>query len=176
MLVTFKQMEAEEEVNSYELIEEYFTKYLKEHKHRRTPERYAILKHVYTHDGHFNADTLYNLMKEDYRVSLATIYNSLDLLVECKLIIKHQLGGQYSQYERAFGNDTLHHHLICTNCGKVKEFSDKSIRMAIQSKTFAHFKMSHYSLYLYGICGKCKDELKHKTIQLPRFTEEDTGE
>jgi len=157
------------EENSYEAIHEYFTKYLREHKHRRTPERYAILEHVYSYEGHFNADILYNLMKQDYRVSLATIYNSLELLVDCKLIIKHQLGGQYAQYERAFGNNTLHHHLICTNCGKVKEFSDKPIRVAIQSKAFAHFKMSHYSLYLYGICGKCKEELKKGITQIPKF-------
>lgn len=147
------------EENSFESIKAVFTDYLKKNHHRKTPERYAILERINSYEGHFNADILYNSMKENYRVSLATVYNTLELLLDCKLIIKHQLGGQFAQYEKAFGNNT-HHHLICTNCGKVKEFSDKQIRVAIQSHTFAHFQMSHYSLYLFGLCSKCKEELK----------------
>ena len=95
-------------------------------------------------------------MQDKYRVSLATIYNTLELLIDSKLIIKHQLGGQFAQYEKAFGN-TTHHHLVCTVCGKVKEFSDKQIRTAIQTRDFALFEMSHYSLYLFGTCAKCKE-------------------
>jgi Fur family ferric uptake transcriptional regulator len=148
------------EENSYESIKEIFTEYLIKHKHRKTPERYAILEHIYSYSGHFNADVLYKKMKSEYRVSLATVYNTLDLLLEAKLIIKHQLGGQFAQYEKAFGNNT-HHHLVCTNCGKVKEFSDKQIRTGIQARTFAHFQMSHYSLYLFGLCSKCSDANKN---------------
>lgn len=147
------------EDNSIAEITGIFTEFLKNNRHRKTPERFAILERIYSYTGHFNADVLYNSMKENYRVSLATIYNTLDLLVEAKLIIKHQLGGQFAQYEKTFGNNT-HHHLICTNCGKVKEFADKQIRVAIQSKQFAHFEMSHYSLYLFGFCGKCKENQK----------------
>jgi Fur family ferric uptake transcriptional regulator len=148
------------EESSYEAIKEIFDEYLVKHHHRRTPERYAILERIFSFEEHFNADILYNQMQGNYRVSLATVYNTLELLVECRLIIKHQLGGKFAQYEKTFGNNT-HHHLICTNCGKVKEFSDKQIRVAIQSKQFVHFQTSHYSLYLYGICSKCKEELKN---------------
>ena len=144
---------------SYESIKEAFTEYIQKHKHRKTPERYAILEKIYSYEGHFNADILYNAMKSEYRVSLATIYNTLELLIECKLIIKHQIGGQFAQYEKTFGNNT-HHHLICTNCGKVKEFTDKQLRLAIQNRKFAHFQMSHYSLYLYGLCQNCRIALK----------------
>ena len=147
------------EEGSYNDIKEIFTEYLKKHQHRKTPERYAILERIFAYEGHFNADILYHIMQANYRVSLATIYNTLELLVDAKLIIKHQLGNQFAQYEKAFGSIT-HHHLICTNCGRVKEFSDKPIRMAIQSKTFVHFEMSHYSLYLYGLCSKCKEPKK----------------
>lgn len=145
---------------SYESIKELFTEYLKEHKHRKTPERYAILERIYLYEGHFNADILFNIMQAEYRVSLATVYNTLELLLECKLIIKHQLGGQFAQYEKTFGNST-HHHLICTNCGKVKEFSDTQLRLSIQNRKFAHFQTSHYSLYMYGLCHKCKVTLKN---------------
>jgi len=145
---------------SYESIRELFTEYLKQHKHRKTPERYAILEKIYSYEGHFNADILFNLMTTEYRVSLATIYNTLDLLIDCKLVIKHQLGGQFAQYEKTFGNST-HHHLICTRCGKVKEFSDNQLRLSIQNRKFAHFQTSHYSLYMYGLCQKCKVALKN---------------
>lgn len=147
------------EEQSYEAIKEIFTAYLKKHNHRKTPERFAILKQIFSYEGHFSADLLYTQMQTNYRVSLATIYNTLEVLIQCKLIIKHQLGDQFAQYEKAFGN-TTHHHLICTNCGKMKEFSDKQIRVTIQSRTFAHFHMSHYSLYLFGLCSKCKEKTK----------------
>lgn len=147
------------DVSSYESVTEAFTEYLKKHKHRKTPERFAILEHIYSFDGHLNADTLYSRMQDEYRVSLATIYNTLELLLDAKLIIKHQLGGQFAQYEKALASNT-HHHLVCSNCGKIKEFSDKQIRTSIQLKKFAHFQMTHYSLYLYGLCNKCKEGLK----------------
>ncbi|MEI8273660.1 MAG: Fur family transcriptional regulator [Paludibacter sp.] len=145
---------------SFEAVKEIFTEYLKEHKHRKTPERYAILERINAFEGHFNAEVLYNIMLTDYRVSLATVYNTLELLLDCKLIIKHQLGGQFAQYEKAFGNNT-HNHLICTSCGKVKEFTDKQLRISIQSRKFAHFYSTHYTLYLYGLCHKCKAKLKN---------------
>ncbi|HLP04495.1 MAG TPA: Fur family transcriptional regulator [Paludibacter sp.] len=148
------------EEDSFDEIKKTFTEFLRAHKHRKTPERYAILERIYTYDHHFNAEVLYNDMQDKYRVSLATIYNTLELLLECKLIVKHQLGGQQAQYEKTFGNYT-HHHLICTNCGKVKEFSDKQIRVAIQSRSFAHFHTSHYTLYLYGLCSKCKEGIEN---------------
>ena len=73
---------------------ELFTDYLIRHKHRKTPERYAILEKIYSIDGHFNAEALYELMQNDYRVSLATVYNTLDLLLDAALIVKHQFDGQ----------------------------------------------------------------------------------
>ncbi len=143
--------------NTFDTIKDVFTEYLIEKKHRKTPERYHILEEIYAYDGHFNAESLYNLMQEKYRVSLATIYNTLELLLDCNLIIKHQFGDQVAQYEKTFGAG-IHHHLVCTNCGKIKEFSDKGIRTAIQSKKFSGFTSSHYSLYIYGTCKKCKDQ------------------
>ena len=148
----------EKEENSFETVKQIFNDYLATHQHRKTPERYAILEQIYT-QGHFNAELLYNAMQKDYRVSLATIYNTLDLLLECKLIVKHQFGDQLAQYEKTFGTN-IHHHLICTQCGKIKEFSDKNIKAAIQAKHFQTFQMSHYSLYIYGICSKCLKKKK----------------
>ena len=150
---------------SLDTVKDIFTQFLAERKHRKTPERYAILAHIFSHEGHFNAELLYNAMQKEYRVSLATVYNTLELLLESRLIVKHQFGEQIAQYEKTFGN-IIHNHLVCTKCGKVKEFSDKKIRAAIQSKHFVHFEPTHYSLYLYGLCSKCKVEQANKKKQI----------
>jgi len=88
------------EDNSYEVIRDVFTEYLIKKQHRKTPERYAILEHIYLHEGHFDAELLYNAMQKDYRVSLATIYNTLELLLDCSLIVKHPFVGQTAQFEK----------------------------------------------------------------------------
>lgn len=146
---------------AFEAVREVFTTYLQKKKHRKTPERFAILKQIFNNEGHFDADMLYNAMQNDYRVSLATIYNTLELLLDCGLIVKHPFAGQTAQFEKTLGN-SIHHHLVCTKCGSVKEFSDKKIRTVVQSKTFTGFESSHYSLYLYGICKKCRNQEKQK--------------
>ena len=146
---------------TFEAVRDVFTNYLQQKKHRKTPERFAILKQIFDNEGHFDAELLYNHMQNDYRVSLATVYNTMDLLLDCGLIVKHPFAGQTSQFEKTFGN-SIHHHLVCTKCGSVKEFSDKKIRTVIQSKIFSSFESSHYSLYLYGLCKKCQVLLKQK--------------
>ena len=146
---------------TFEAVRDVFTNYLNQKKHRKTPERFAILKQIFDNEGHFDAESLYNQMQNDYRVSLATVYNTMELLLDCGLIVKHPFAGQTSQFEKTFGN-SIHHHLVCTKCGSVKEFSDKKIRTVIQSKIFSSFESSHYSLYLYGLCKKCQALLKQK--------------
>lgn len=147
------------EENSYEVIRDVFTEYLAKKAHRKTPERYAILEHIYHKEGHFDAEMLFNEMQTNYRVSLATIYNTIELLLDCSLIVKHPFAGPTAQFEKTFGN-SIHHHLVCSKCGAVKEFSDKKIKSTIQSKHFASFEPTHYSLYLYGICKKCRNRNK----------------
>lgn len=147
------------EEGSFEKVKETFTEFLKKNNHRKTPERYAILERICRYDGHFNAESLHKEMQLEYRVSLATVYNTLELLQQSHLIVKHQFGQQEAQYEKAF-DDKVHHHLVCADCGKVKEFSDKQIRTTIQAKRFAYFEASHYSLYVYGLCSKCKQKRK----------------
>ena len=131
-----------------------FTEYLIKKKHRKTPERYAILDKIYSLDTHFDAETLFEMMQNEYRVSLATVYNTLELLLDAGLVVKHQFDGQSAEYEKAIGGN-IHHHSVCTVCGKIKEFTDKKIRNAVQSKNFANFESTHYTLYVYGVCRKC---------------------
>ncbi len=146
---------------SYEAVRDIFTSYLEKKKMRKTPERYAILEKIYQSELHFDAEALCNDMQHEYRVSLATVYNTIELLLDCSLIVKHPFAGQTAKFEKTFGKQT-HHHLICSKCGAVKEFTDKKIRTMLKNKAFATFETTHYSLYLYGICNKCKPIKKHR--------------
>ena len=63
--------------------------------------------------------------------------------------------GNSSQYEKCYNRGT-HHHLICTQCGKVTEFQNEGLKQAIEQTKLTRFCQSHYSLYIYGICAKCE--------------------
>lgn len=142
-----------------------FMEYLTLHKHRKTPERFAILDHIYSTRGHFDMDSLYNSMIEvNFRVSRATLYNTIQLLLDCGLVVKHQFGANISKYERAYGNEN-HDHLICTTCGEVREMTGDLLTTA-QLKKIRKFKVSYYSTYIYGTCSKC---IHAKRMELKRL-------
>ena len=119
----------------FEEIKNIFSAHLETKGLRKTPERFAIL---------------------DYRVSRATVYNTLELLLTCDLITKHQFGKNLAQYEKSYGYKQ-HDHIICVDCKKVVEFCDPRIQQ-IQSMMgdLLNFKITHHSLNMYGICGSCQ--------------------
>ena len=143
------------EENVKETVKQILTDYLQKNGHRKTPERYAILDTIYSIQGHFDIDTLYHFMEDEgnFRVSRATLYNTIILLMDANLVIRHQFGSS-SQYERAYKNGT-HHHMICTDCGIVTEFEDEKLKQAIVETKLKRFTTTHYSLYIYGMCSKC---------------------
>lgn len=138
-----------------------FTEYMVSKSLRKTPERFAILEVIYTSEGHFDVDNLYLILKDKkYRVSRATVYNTLDLLVDCGLVVRHQFGSATALFEKSYGFKQ-HDHLICNTCGKVLEFCDPRIQnIKKMVEDFYNFTITSHTLQFFGRCNdvNCKSK------------------
>lgn len=138
---------------------------LQERQHKMTPQRQIVLQVFLDNpDEHLSAEDVYDLLKESHsEIGLATIYRSLELLVELGILSKIEFGDGCSRYELTNTEFHHHHHIICTECGKVIEFKDdllESLEEAI-AKEF-DFRITNHQVKFFGKCKECHERDENK--------------
>lgn len=135
---------------------------LKEKGYKLTPQRRSILDIIIKTEGqHLTAEEIYELVKvECPEIGLATVYRTVLLLEELGAVCKLDLADGCSRYELVHQNEPhQHHHLICTNCGKVIEVQGdllESLEKTIEEKY--NFEIKNHSVKFYGLCSDCKNK------------------
>jgi Fur family ferric uptake transcriptional regulator len=137
---------------------ERFLSFLRERHHRVTGERLALLDEVFRQHGHIDAEQLLaSVRQRGLKISRATVYRSLDLLVASGLARKQRLGRRRFLYEHVHG-DQRHDHLVCSRCGRVVEFVSPGIAALQAEICRAHgFVPAVSSLQINGLCKACAD-------------------
>ena len=137
-------------------VERILDNYLEMNNHRKTLERYTSLRAVYGIHGHFTLEDLSaKLINEmNFHVSRATLYNTLNLFMALRLVIRHRFQGT-TKYEACYDNNS-HCHQICTMCGKVMEVKSPEIIAAVENMPTKRFRKDGFTLYVYGMCSTCQ--------------------
>ena len=149
--------------------------YLEMNNHRKTPERFAILDAVYDMHKHFSLDELGVKMEAlNFRVSRATLYNTMRLFIELRLVVRHRFIGQ-TKYEACYNNDD-HIHQICTVCGSVTEIDANRIVDAIENIKLSRFRKDGFTLYLYGVCSRCQAKISRQRNKINQQKEDKANE
>jgi Fur family ferric uptake transcriptional regulator len=137
---------------------------LRAKEYKLTPQRQIILEtFLNVGDKHLSAEDVYNIVKKQHPdIGLATVYRTLELLSELEVLIRMDFGDGRSRYELNEGDTHQHHHLICLQCGAVKEFEDdllETLEEVIARKS--KFKIMDHQLKFYGYCTECQQRAKH---------------
>ena len=134
-----------------------FTSFLAGKDLKLTRQREAVMEEIFGSSGHFEAEEIVQRLKNNRtRVSRATVYRTLELLLECQLVERLDLGGGGSYYEHVQLGEH-HDHFICTRCSNVIEFHNDKLE-TILAEICRNFEIAetHHSLRIFGLCSKCR--------------------
>jgi Fur family ferric uptake transcriptional regulator len=141
-----------------------FSAYLQSKGLRRTPERLMVLERAMEMSGHFTVEALHESISSQRHLSLATVYNTLQLLMDAGIVSRHQFDGQTPLYGVALSQEGHgHQHLVCVKCGKVKEVRDPELDKYLNAKRYTAFTASHFLVTVYGVCSSCARRRRKST-------------
>lgn len=134
-----------------------FSDFLQQQGLKLTSEREALVREIFSIHYHFEADELLFKMKQNsVKISRATVYRTLELLVKSGLVRRVHLGEDHYHYEHVSGN-SHHDHLICTTCGAVIEFHDEELeRRQREICERKKFTPTFHNLQILGLCDACR--------------------
>lgn len=141
------------EDNDLTKAKELLTQYMTINSMRKTAERYAILEVVYNSGQHLSADDIYIFLADKFRVSRATVYNTLEMLFRANLILRHQFENAVVYEKRS---NTPHYHMKCLECGTITEFQNVTLKNVLSTVKLKEFHISDHDLYVYGTCARCR--------------------
>lgn len=143
---------------SYEKLLIEFTELLKRNNLKYTKQREIILECLYNNDEHLTPELLHDLIQEkfpDVKIGIATVYRTLSLLEDAKMVTSISFGPAGKKYE--LDNKHHHDHMICTKCGSILEFVDEDIeRLQEEVAKKFNFKISTHTMQIYGTCQACQ--------------------
>ena len=149
-----------DETVEYEQLLNDFKILLKKNSLKFTIQREVILETLYNSTEHLTPESLHHLIQDkfpDLKTGIATVYRTLSLLEDSKMVTSLSFGAHGKKYE--LGVKHHHDHLICTECGSITEFVDEQIE---QRQRFIAdelgFKMKDHSMQIYGICKLCQNK------------------
>lgn len=136
-----------------------FEDYLRSRGLRMTRERLAVFDEIYSLHGHIDAEAvLRSLRAAGAKVSRATVYRNLELLVASGQVRKQRLGGRSHLFEHVHRGQR-HDHLVCRDCGRVVEFLSPAIEALQREICRAHdFSPSEHNLQIQGVCVRCAEQ------------------
>ncbi len=138
---------------------EVFRRYLKDRNLPVTHQRVTIAEAVFFSDSHLSVGDLERLLRSSSdRIGRATIYRTLEVMLEAGLVREHDFDEGFKRYEPVT-EQGHHEHLICITCGKVVEFSSERLeRMKVLIAEEYGFRHHHHRLEIYGVCHECQGQ------------------
>ena len=138
---------------------ERFRQHLRDHHQPVTRQRDLVAQVVFLSEDHLSVEGIRRELEgRGETVGLATVYRTLDLLVESGLVREHQFGEGFKRYE-AVAAQSDHEHLICERCGRVVEFANERLERMLPALADEHgFQHRRHKVEVYGVCRTCRQQ------------------
>ena len=134
-----------------------FRRWLHDHRLPVTRQRNAVAAALFEAEGHHSADALQRRLKDQgHRIGTATVYRTLDILVEAGLVRGHDFGEGVRRFE-ASPDQGDHGHFVCARCGAVTEFTHERVDRMLGFLADEHgFLLQRHRVELHGLCRDCQ--------------------